>query len=431
MQIDDDMILESLTVLPYPEYFVKKAVGLIKDELEIPVILSLDISNFKYFNEMYGFEEGDKLIKRCVNWYCHNNPDCILAHRTYVDHLVLLLDATYMTREELRNRYTKTNREFSDMINHEYPLSRIRIYVGAYYVEDREESITTMMDKAQYARRSIKLDYEKTIAFYTEDMQVKTRTEASIIPMFLSALENNRISIYLQPKFSIDEQQLIGAEALSRIIDENGKIIPPGMYIDALEKSGLICRLDDYVVSKVIELQQKWQASGKELIRVSVNLSRADFWEPGFVEKIDRQIVKSGIPSEYFEFELTETVFCENVSDITRQIEFLRRRGYKISMDDFGSGYNSLHMLGKIPVDIIKFDRGFVLNCIPVEEGRKIMKSLVNTFQEINFKVICEGVENAEEERIVHECGCNAVQGYFHDKPLPSDVFADKYLQNT
>lgn len=429
MQIDDDMILESLTVLPYPEYFVKKAVGLIKDELEIPVILSLDISNFKYFNEMYGFAEGDLLIKRCVDWFCHNNPDCILAHRTYVDHLVLLLDATYMTKEELMVRYNKLNKDFSNMINHEYPQAHIRIYVGVYYIEDRDESLTTMMDKAQYARRSIKQDYEKSLAFYTEEMQIRTKTEASIIPMFLSALEDERISIYLQPKFSIDEQKLIGAEALSRIIDEEGNIVPPGMYIDILEKSGLISRLDNYVVSKVIELQKQWLSEGKDLICISMNLSRADFWEPEFIENLDKKIVKSGIPSKYFEFELTETVFCENVSDITRQIEFLRRRGYMISMDDFGSGYNSLHMLGKIPVDIIKFDRGFVLNCIPVEEGRKIMKSLVNTFREINFNVICEGVESAEEEKIVHECGCNAVQGYYHDKPLPSSVFADKYLQ--
>lgn len=428
MQIDDDMILESLTVLPYPEYFAKKAVGLIKDELEIPVILSLDISNFKYFNEMYGFAEGDLLIKRCVDWFCHNNPDCILAHRTYVDHLVLLLDATYMTKEELMVRYNKLNKDFSDMINHEYPQAHIRIYVGVYYIEDRDESLTTMMDKAQYARRSIKQDYEKSLALYTEEMQIRTRTEASIIPMFLSALEDGRISIYLQPKFSIDEQKLIGAEALSRIIDEEGNIVPPGMYIDILEKSGLISRLDNYVVSKVIELQKQWLSEGKDLICISMNLSRVDFWEPEFVENLDRKIVQSGIPSKYFEFELTETVFCENVSDITRQIDFLRRRGYMISMDDFGSGYNSLHMLGKIPVDIIKFDRGFVLNCIPVEEGRKIMKSLVNTFREINFNVICEGVESAEEEKIVRECGCNAVQGYYHDKPLPSSVFADKYL---
>jgi EAL domain-containing protein (putative c-di-GMP-specific phosphodiesterase class I) len=108
--------------------------------------------------------------------------------------------------------------------------------------------------------------------------------------MFLSALENDRICIYLQPKFSIEDQKLIGAEALSRIIDEEGNVIPPGMYIDTLEKSGLICRLDNYVVDKVIELQKSWKAEGKELISISMNLSKSDFWEPDFIENLDKSI---------------------------------------------------------------------------------------------------------------------------------------------
>ena len=97
---------------------------------------------------------------------------------------------------------------------------------------------------------------------------------------------------------------------------------------------------------------------------------------------------------------------------VISQLDYLRKRGYKISMDDFGSGYNSLYMLGKVPVDIIKFDRGFVLNSLGVESGRKILKNLMNTFTDIEFDVICEGIENREEEKIVHDCGCNAVQGY-------------------
>ncbi len=97
-------------------------------------------------------------------------------------------------------------------------------------------------------------------------------------------------------------------------------------------------------------------------------------------------------------------------------------------MDDFGSGYNSLYMLGKIPVDVIKFDRGFVLNSLGVESGRKIMKNLMKTFKDIEFEVICEGIESREEEKIVQECGCNAVQGFLHDRPLPFEVFEEKYL---
>ena len=398
-------ITESLTRLPYIDYFKKTAGRLMKQDMISPVVLSLDISNFKFYNQMYGYEAGDKLIERCVYQYCHMNSDCVLAGRIYVDHIILLVEAGHRDRQDFKMKYDTMNRNFSD------------------------EEINLIIDKAQCARRSIKANYAETIAVFTDDMAKKTQSEAGVIPMFFSALDNDRIEVYIQPKFSIEEQQLIGGEALSRIKDSNGKIISPAVYIDTLENTGLVSRLDNYVIMKVIELQKKWMDAGYKLTTISMNLSRMDFWETGFIRRIDDAIRKTGIPAEYFEFELTETIFCENLSEITRQIEFLRNRGYKISMDDFGSGYNSLYMLGKIPVDVIKFDRGFVLNSLGVESGRKIMKNLMNTFKDIQFEVICEGIESREEERIVHECGCNAVQGYLHDKPLPYQAFEDKYMK--
>lgn len=429
METKDIVLYEELTGLPFSEFFFRDAPEIIKNKLKKPVMMSLDISNFKFFNEMYGFDMGDQLIRRCVEYFCKNNSDCIMAHRIYVDHIVMLVEAGDMTEQELIEKYDVMNRNFSDEVNQEYTASRIRIYAGAYFITDRDEEIKAMIDKSQYARRSIKINYMKTIALYTSDMQVKTRADSRVIPMFLSALENDRIKVYLQPKFSIDEQSLIGAEALSRIEDEDGSIVSPGLYVDILEKTGLITKLDYYVITKIIELQKSWMEQGADITTVSVNLSKRDFWEKGFIERIDAQIKESGVPERYFEFELTETAFCENFQEIVRQLDFLRSQGYRISMDDFGSGYNSLYMLGKVPIDIIKFDRGFVLNSITVEAGRKIMKNLVNTFYDVNFDVICEGVESVEEEQIVYECGCNAVQGYLHDKPLPSNVFADKYLK--
>lgn len=423
-----DSIYEKLTGLPYHEFFPNEVYRVLKD-LERPMIVSLDISNFKFFNEMYGFEQGDELIQRCVKWFCTYNEDCITAYRSYVDHIIMLVDIKNMTMDEVVDRYDELSKNFAGSINGEFPLSRIRIYMGAYIIENINEELTVMIDRAQYARRSIKINYLKTFALYTEEMQTKTKTNASVIPMFLSALEDERIEIFLQPKFNIIEQKMIGAEALSRIMDADGKVIPPIIYIDILENSRLVSKLDYYVVNKVVELQKKWLDMGAEITTISINLSKMDFWEDGFIESIDEIISSSGVPTKYFEFELTETMFCENIQEITKQIKFLRMRGYKISMDDFGSGYSSLHMLGKIPVDTIKFDRGFVLHSITIEEGRKIMKSLVNTFQEINFDVICEGIESEEEERIVYECGCKAVQGYLHDRPLPSKVFAEKYMK--
>lgn len=429
MRIENTTV-EPLTRLPHIDYFKQKAGRIIQNEMKNPAIISLDISNFKYFNQMYGYEAGDRLIERCVYRYCHMNTDCVLACRIYVDHIIILAEAGRMDVEALCNKYDTMNRKFSNEINQEFPRARIRVYMGVFMIEDAyaDEDMNDMIDKAQYARRSIKTNYACTVAAYTESMKNRVKNEAGVIPMFYSALENDRIKVFIQPKFAIDGHKLIGGEALSRIADDNGNIMPPNTYIDILERSGLITRLDNYVIQKIIELQKKWMEQGYELSTISMNLSRMDFWEPGFIQKIDEQIRKSGVPAKFFEFELTETIFCENLSHIIEQIEFLKGHGYKISMDDFGSGYNSLYLLGTVPVDVIKFDRGFVTNSLKVEAGRSILKNLLNTFKNINFDVICEGIESEEEEKIVYECGCNAVQGFLYDRPLPYEIYEQKYV---
>lgn len=423
--------LDRNTGLPYIDEFKIYCDSLIRTELEYPVLVSLDISNFKYFNQMYGFEQGDILIHECSKAFCLEYKDCVLASRIYVDHFIMLMDGHGYSEEELKTQYDKINRSFSEKINKSYPLARIHIYSGAYVITNREEHIGTIIDKAQYARRSIKGNYSSTIAFYSEEMKEKTQNDASIIPTFFSALEYDRIMVYLQPKFSIDTQKLIGAEALSRILDAKGNVISPACYIDILEKSGLISKLDEYVNKKVIALQKRWMEEGKKLTTISLNLSRMDFTEPDFIKKIDKRIKKSGVPPQYFEFELTETIFCENLEFIIKQVQWMRDKGYRISMDDFGTGYNSLYVLGKVPIDIIKFDRGFVLNSLGGNSGLTIMKNLVNTFKDVKFEVICEGVENEEEERLIYQCGCNAVQGFLHDKPLPYSEFEIKYMNES
>jgi EAL domain-containing protein (putative c-di-GMP-specific phosphodiesterase class I) len=135
------------------------------------------------------------------------------------------------------------------------------------------------------------------------------------------------------------------------------------------------------------------------------------------------------IPREYLEFEVTETIFYDDVEFIINKLRQLRAKGHKVSMDDFGSGYSSLNTVGLMPIDIIKFDRGFVQNSINNQKGLDIMTGLVDIFNKINLEVICEGVETAEEEKTVQQCGCDYVQGYYHDRPLPIAEFESKYMR--
>lgn len=188
---------DELTRLPYDRYFVRQAQELIRNQLKRPVMISLDISNFKYFNRMYGYKEGDRLISRMVECFCHNNADCVLAYRIYVDHIIILIEAEGLLcrRKYSRQKYNYMLSCFSEKTNMEFPLARIRLYLGAYYVEDRDEDIGIIIDKSQYARRSSKKNYLTGIAIFRADMEKKAVDEAKIIPMFYSALENDRIEV--------------------------------------------------------------------------------------------------------------------------------------------------------------------------------------------------------------------------------------------
>lgn len=392
------------------------------------IFITINLKNFKYFNQTYGFSAGDEILEHMKEHFCLQLKSCKLATFTYIDHLAGLIEEDDINADDKLEYIKNVGMRFVDEINEKYPLAKVHLNCGVYFVEDKTEDIEDIHDKARYARKSINDTYNNFIAVYTDEIGKRAVEEAGVIPLFEYALENNTIELYLQPKFTIDTQKLVGAEALSRIVDMNGNIVPPGVYIPVLEKSGLISELDKRMIELLIQRMKEWKKKGKKFMTVSINLSRVDFNVPGFIEDIDKKIEEADLPKSAFEFELTETVFCENLKEIIEKINDMRAKGYKISMDDFGSGFNSLYVLGMVPIDIIKFDRGFVLNSLTNKKGFAIMSSLVNTFNSTDFDIICEGVETREEEQLVKETGCNVIQGYLHDKPLPIREFENKYL---
>lgn len=408
----------------------KKEGAKLFEAMQMPVLISLNLKNFKYFNQIYGEEEGDKVLYHMKEHFCHKESSCVMAAMSYVDHMCCLIEAK---QEENPKDFIKgLIKGFVDETGNDYPMAKIHLDVGLYVVKDpKKEQFADALDNARYARRSINSDYRSSIAVYKESMRKQVEDAARVIPVFEYALEHDSIELYFQPKFSIDTHQLIGAELLSRIYDKDGSILMPSLYIPVLEESGLIGHLDEYIIDRLIEEMLRWEKENWEYPVISVNLSRVDFLEPGMIERIDEKITKAGLPKEKLEFELTETTFCENFDEVVEKIEWMRKQKYRISMDDFGTGYNSLDVLGTVPVDVVKFDRAFVMHSLKNPKGIKLMEGLIQMFQHIDFDVICEGVETRFEEELVYRCGCNAVQGFLYDKPIRKVDFESKYLAAT
>ena len=423
---------DKLTELLYYDDFKESAQEMIR-ELDAPCMLvSMNLTNFKYINNVYGYEKGDRLLSFMADFYFHDNKYCLLASRIHSDRFVALVELAEESQTgDMVAQFNDISREFVRRVENDYPMAVLRINSGAYIVRDKNENISEMLDKAEVARRNIDSDYSTTVCIFSEELEAKAKMEQRIIPLFEKALKDDSILVYLQPKIDIDSQQIVGAEALARLTDEEGKIIPPNLFIPVLEKYGLVMQLDMYVARKVFKLLNTWKENGQTLLPISLNLSRIDFKQADeWIEKME-QVEPLNVPKEYVEFEVTETVFFEDISMITSRVQQLRRKGFRISMDDFGTGFSSLNTLGMLPLDCIKFDRGFVQNSINSRKGLEIMAGLVDIFDKIDLDVICEGVETTNEEQIVRACGCKQVQGYLHDRPMPIVDFESKYIKKT
>lgn len=418
--------MKALGSLPSLEKFKRKGKRIALG-MQQAVLVSINLRNLKYFNEIYGTKKGDDLIQRMVDYFCFDNKNCVLGTKSYVDHLLILCEGYDRSKEELITYYDNYSRGFLEEINEIYPRAKVHIDIGMSLVEHDEDFIVAQ-DNARYARRSISYSYETSVAFYSEDLRKKSLERASIIPNFQKAIDNNEIIVLLQPKYSVEENRIVGAEALSRFKDEDGNIVSPALFVPILEKAHIIYQLDYEVVRQVVNIQKKWMDEGVDIFPISVNLSRVDLLEDDFMDRVNKLVKDAGIPKESIEFEFTETVLVENLSTVINKLNSLKNCGYRIAIDDFGSGYNSLYVLGQIPANVIKFDRGFVLHSLQNDIGLTIMKNLVETFKEISFEVLCEGVETKEEEEYIVECGCDVIQGYLYDKPLDVNDFEMKYV---
>lgn len=397
------------------------------DENDNVIVVSTDLSKFKYINRIYGFQSGDELIRKLAILFMERE-NCVAACRPYSDHIVGLFNLKNEKVEccndcvrELQERFVLENKA-------KYSKASIHLNTGIYLIEDKTEEITSAIDKANIARRSVKGNYGVPCAIYSEELQKRKEGDEKIIPLFEKALEEKSILVYFQPKVNVSAHSVVGAEALTRLQDEDGTIIPPNVFIPVLENSGKILDLDWYVMRFVFNKIEEWIKDGRQPQKISINLSKIHFYYDTLVDDIIEEFRLHNISPEYIEFEITESVFFEEAELIISKIERLRTYGFKVSVDDFGAGYSSLNLIGLLPVDIIKLDKSFVKNSLGNQKGKDIIKGLISILNEIEMDIVCEGIETEEEERIVYEFGCDSMQGFLYDRPIPVADYEKKYI---
>lgn len=299
---------------------------------------------------------------------------------------------------------------------------------GYYMIPEATESATDVMDRISTAYQLAKSVYKRPFLFYDDEIMQHQTHVKEIEMMFPSAIENEEFKVFYQPKTQLNNYQLAGAEALCRWF-RNGKVISPGEFIPVLEGSKAICTLDFYMLDHVCRDIRRWLDEGREAVKVSVNLSRLHFGDEDLLESILRIIDKYKVPHHFIEIELTETTTDVDYKELKKIVYGLREQDISTSVDDFGVGYSSLNLIREMPWNVLKIDKSF----LPTQEEEdkdpskvKMLRHIITMSQDLGLECIVEGVETAEQVKLLKDCKCYLAQGFYFDRPLPVKEFEQK-----
>ena len=391
-----------------------------KDDRQAAVIV-LDIEKFKVINEMFGYEEGDRVLQYIWSLLREWVRDDEIYSRWIADRFNIL--AYYESEDELIERL---NALAADIMNNRTEKRNgfiIRPVIGVYRVINRTLDIQTMQNYASIAHSTIKGGSGSgCIAFYDEEYKNTILNNKILEDQLVTALEKEEFVVFYQPKYDTVSKELVGAEALVRWKKPDGTYIPPYKFIPTAEKNGFIIKLDKYVFNRVCQDQRRWLEEGKRVVPVSVNLSRQHLYNSEFINDYSNMVEKSGVPIDKLELEITESAMFENQDEFLSIIDRLHGIGFRILMDDFGTGYSSLMMLKSIPIDVMKLDKSFV-DDYNNEKGEKIISSVTQLAKSMHIEVTAEGVETEEQYEFMKNLGCDNIQGFYFARPMPQEDF--------
>lgn len=396
-------------------------------------IAYVDFSNFKYINENYGYETGDKILRDFADSISSYKDVFIYGSRVFSDNIVSLINLGECVEVELLFGLQKASREFTKKIQSEYLDSNLIIDIGIcpFKINGSPVPIKNIISNANMARKEAKLPDRPRCIIYNDSMGQKLNQEVAYANDMENAFKNKEFVVYLQPKVNLKNNSIDGAEALVRWKKKDGTIIYPNDFIPVFEKNKTITLLDYYVYAEVCKYLARRIKNDKEMVCISVNVSRVHLYSIRQMVSYVRSLLnKYKLPPELLEFELTETVFTDKVDDTILLMNELRKLGVKVSMDDFGSGYSSLNVLTKLPIDVLKLDKDFLKDFEMDSEEKIIIPSIVDMAKKMKLSVVCEGVETNEQVKFLREVGCDYAQGYYYSKPVPIPRFDELLIDS-
>lgn len=385
------------------------------------LMLYINISSFKYINDVFGYKQGNEVLQE-VHDFIEDHIKGVLFARIYADRFVILLP--YKDQDEVKKQVQEKLETFEGICRDKFPSFNIWIKVGGYVLKEGDD-IQRAVNFANYAVDEIRKTSENTCNFYDKTMHEHVLMQKEIEKDMWGALEHEEFVPYYQPKYNIETKELIGAEALVRWNHPKKGMLSPGVFIPVFETNHFIIQVDFYIFECVCRFIKSLMAEGKKLFPISSNFSRLHLNRPDFVERLMQIVNRYQIPTEFLEIEITETVATEDIELLLEAVKQLKANRFLVSIDDFGSGYSSIQLLYKLPIDVLKLDKAFVDNEDVSELEAELVDSIISVSLKNGIQVICEGVETQEQEEFVRKHNCIYVQGFLYSRPVPDGDFRE------
>ena len=381
-------------------------------------MLAVDVDRFRIANEVYGRAFGDQVLCALADGIREILQEQMgIGCRADADLFYILLEHG-TDLNDILERIRSCVRDGEHQ-------SILRIRMGAYCQIGAEHPVSWYAEAAGSACDSIRGNYQTDVMVYDEALHQRELMNERLIADVDTAIEERQFIVYFQPKYAVqgDRPVLVSAEALVRWIHPELGFVSPGAFIPLFEENGLISKVDNYVWREAARQLCVWKKQYGLNLQVSVNVSRKDLFSSSLCDLLRDIVSENGLTMDDLVLEVTESAYSQDTAQMLQAVNALRDAGFKIEMDDFGSGYSSLNMLCLMPIDALKIDMKFVRNIVSSKTGYRIVELVVEMARALNVPTIVEGVEDQEQYELVRQVGCDVVQGYYFSKPVDAAGF--------